>query len=109
MADDEGRVGIEGLTVPEHLRPIYANYVNVNHTPWDFRLVFGVVRTPVPGPEREQVLQAEALYAEAVAELILPANLMHGFLTALQENFSRYLEQYGPPGLDPAGPGSTTD
>lgn len=95
---------IGGIRFPEYLRPIYANYVNVNHTPWDFRLTFGVLKSPMPGTEVDQAQQAGAVEPEAVADLILPANLMHGLIGALQQGFDRYIEQYGAPGLNPEGP-----
>jgi hypothetical protein len=53
MADEEEKAALGGVESPDYLRPIYANFVNVNHTPWDFRLVFAVLTTPMPGPERE--------------------------------------------------------
>lgn len=81
---------------------MYANFVNVNHTPWDFRLMFAVVKTPMPGTEQEQ-FEGE-IRPEAIAEVIIPASLMHGLISALQSNFSSYLEQFGPPGMEPEGP-----
>jgi hypothetical protein len=95
---------IGGIRFPEYLRPTYANYVNVNHTPWDFRLTFGVLKSPMPGTEVDQAQQAGAVEPEAVADLILPANLMHGLIGALKQGFDRYIEQYGAPGLNPEGP-----
>lgn len=104
MAEQEGRAGIGPVHIPDYLRPTYANFANVNHTPWDFRLLFAVVRAPMPGLEQEAVQAEGRIHPDAVAEIILPANLMHGFISALQTNFSQYLEQYGPPGMDPEGP-----
>lgn len=103
MANGE-QVGIGNVRVPDYLRPTYANYVNVNHSPWDFRMTFCVVKLPVPGEEADSVQESGRISPEAVADIILPANLMHGFIAALQENFSRYLDQFGAPGMDPEGP-----
>jgi hypothetical protein len=105
MADEQNegaRVG--GVDMPDYLRPIYSNFVNVNHTPWDFRLAFAVIQAPLPGREREAVAAAGEVMPIAVADIILPASLMHGLISALQDNFSKYLTQFGPPGLDPEGP-----
>jgi hypothetical protein len=99
---DQARIG--GVRVPDYLRPTYANYVNVNSTPWDFRLTFAVLRSPMPGDEQEAATELGEVHPDAVADLIIPANLMHGFISALQTTFNAYLEQYGPPGLDPEGP-----
>jgi len=78
--------------------------VNVTYTPWDFRMTFGVLKTPLPGSEVEQAQQAQQVQPEAVADLILPANLIHGVIGALREGFDRYIEQYGAPGMNPEGP-----
>ena len=101
---DGEQLPIGGIRFPEYLRPIYANYVNVNHTPWDFRLTFGVLKSPMPGTEVDQAQEAGAVEPEAVADLILPANLMHGLIGALRQAFDQYIAQYGPPGLNPEGP-----
>jgi Protein of unknown function (DUF3467) len=106
-SDENHGVGLGPIDVPDYLRPTYANYVNVNHTPWDVRLMFALVKAPMPGAEQDAAVVAQAIRPEAVAEIILPANLMHGFISALQENFSNYLTSYGPPGLDPEGPRGT--
>jgi len=95
---------IGSVRFPEYLRPIYANFVNVNYTPWDFRVTFGVLKTPLPGVEIEQAQQVGAVQPEVVADLILPANLMHGLIGALRQGFDRYIEQYGAPGMNPEGP-----
>jgi hypothetical protein len=102
--DDEAQVRIGGIRFPDYLRPTYANYVNVNHTPWDFRITFGVLKSPMPGSEIEQAQEAGVIEPEAVADLILPANLMHGVIGALTETFQTYIEKYGAPGLNPEGP-----
>jgi hypothetical protein len=107
---DEGRgrqARVGPIRMPDYLRPVYANYVNVNHTPWDFRLVFAVVTTSIPGEEQPSEGEEVVLHPAGVAEVIVPANLMHGFISALQDNFSKYLESFGPPGLDPQGPGTS--
>jgi hypothetical protein len=104
LAGDEPQVRIGGLRVPDYLRPTYANFVNVNHTPWDFRMTFGVLKTPMPGDELAQAQQAGAIEPEAVADIILPANLVHGVISALKDNFDRYIAEYGAPGLNPEGP-----
>ena len=106
MADEkEGQARIGGIEFPDYLRPVYANHVQVNHTPWDFRLTFSVLRAPVPGQEQDEVnKKGGVVHPEAIADIIVPANLMHGLIAALQTNFSSYLDQFGPPGLNPEGP-----
>lgn len=98
------QVKIGSIALPEYLRPTYANFVNVNHTPWDFRLTFAVVRTPLEGevgPDEDGNLE---IHPEGVSEVIIPANLVFGLISALKENFDRYVGTYGAPGMDPEGP-----
>jgi uncharacterized protein DUF3467 len=99
------QLGTGPVRMPDYLRPTYANYVGVNHSPWDFRLTFGIVRAPLPGPELEAAQERGNIEPEAVAEIILPANLMASFLTVLRQNFDRYMEAYGVPGMDRMEPG----
>jgi hypothetical protein len=100
-------VGIGPSVTPDYLRPVYANVVNVNHTPWDFRLIFALARAPAPGPETEAAKAAgNLIQPETVAEILIPANLIHGLISALQANFEKYLDAFGVPGMNPEGPGS---
>ncbi|HEX5583730.1 DUF3467 domain-containing protein [Gaiella sp.] len=103
MPDDADKVGIGPVDVPEHLRAHYANYLTINHTPWDFRLVFAVMKAPTPGDEAAAA-QERGIRPQAVSEVIVPANLMHGLISAMQGSFGKYLDQYGPPGMDKEGP-----
>jgi hypothetical protein len=105
MAEDSERhqVGIGGIDVPEHLRAHYANFLSINHTPWDFRLLFAVVKSPAPGDETDAA-QSRGVRPQAVSEVIIPANLMHGLISAMQGNFEKYLDMYGAPGMDKEGP-----
>ena len=107
MAEDREEleeVSIGGIEVPDFLRPQYANHVAVNHTPWDFRLVFSVLTTPLAGAETEEVKADGEIHPEAIADMIIPANLMFGLIAALQTSFDRYMSEYGAPGMDPEGP-----
>jgi len=106
VPDEQGerQFTIGGPRAPDYLRPIYANVVNVNHTPWDFRLAFALVRSPLPGAEAAAVETVGEITPEVVADIMIPANLMAGFMTALKQNFDRYLESYGVPGMEPGGP-----
>lgn len=101
---EDPSLSIGPVEVPDHLRPHYANFVNVNFTPWDFRLVFALLRAPAPGEERDAAIEAGGVRPQAVSEMIVPANLMHGLIMALQDNFQQYLTQFGVPGMDPEGP-----
>jgi hypothetical protein len=105
VSDGEEReqAGIGPVRTPDYLRPVYANFVNVSHTPWDYRLTFAQIRPPT-SPEESQEALAEGLRPETVAEVIIPANLMAGLMTALKQNFDTYVQNYGVPGMEPGGP-----
>lgn len=89
--------------MPDYLRPVYANFANVSHTPWDYRLVFAQIRPPSSPAESAEAL-AEGVHPEAVAEVIIPANLMAGLMTVLKQNFDQYVGNYGVPGMEAEGP-----
>lgn len=69
---------------------IYANFMNVNHTQWDFTLHFGHVVLPTLIKEEEQYLEAKA-----VARITIPVNLIKGVVRALNENIARYEKNHG--------------
>jgi hypothetical protein len=101
--EQEG-LGVGPVRIPDYLRPVYANVVNVNHTPWDFKLTFGLVRTPMPGAEMEQAERDGVVVPEGVAEIVIPANLMAALITTMKTNFDGYMSRFGVPGFDPEGP-----
>lgn len=105
MSQQEGQAGRIGpIKMPDYLRPTYANFINVNHTPWDFRLQFALLRNPAPGEISTQPGEVVEVRPEAVADLIIPANLVHGLIAALRTSFDAYITTYGAPGLNPEGP-----
>jgi hypothetical protein len=95
VPDGEEQLPLGQLRFPNSLRPTYANFVNVNFTPWDFRLTFAVLKTPMPGVEVAEAKEAGAVEPEVVVDVILPANLMDGLIKALQQSVDRYAERYG--------------
>lgn len=96
MAKEERKATRGKIVYPEATeedRPLYANTVLVNHTPWDFALHFGHVVTPVaakPSPAGEIEVKAKK-----VAVVNIPAPLVRGIITALQTNLERYEKAYG--------------
>jgi Protein of unknown function (DUF3467) len=99
VTDDGRAVEIGGMAVPDYLRPTYANYANVAHTPFDFRVTFAVLKAPRPGAETQRVEEAGFIEPEAVAELILPVGVVPGLIAALRESYEKYLDQFGVPGM----------
>lgn len=101
MADGDGvQIEIAGMAVPDYLRPTYANFANVGHTPFDFRVTFAIVKAPRPGAEVDAMAASGQIEPEAVADLILPVGVIPGLISALRENYDRYIELFGLPGLD---------
>jgi hypothetical protein len=109
VADGENIVASIRLPdIPQVLRPAYSNDVDASYTSHDFRLVFSVLTVPLQAP-KDSAGENVKLHATAVAEVIVPASLMHSFLTLLRHQFDEYLSRYGPPGLNPEGPGREID
>ena len=92
-------------TEPDYLRPVYANTLNINFTPYDFKLTFSLLNMPLEIPPGADPGEPIEVHPSAVAEVIVPATLMHALISVINDQFDRYLEQFGPPGLDPQGPG----
>ena len=101
---NEVTVSVGEPDMPEFLRPIYANQINVVFAPHDFRMIFSVFTPPV-GPPPGSETGAVELHPTAVADILLPATVMHAFIGLLNQQFARYLDQFGAPGLNPEGPG----
>ncbi len=72
--------------------PIYANYVQVNHTPWDFTFHFGNFFIPPDVPQEPAELELEV---KSVARITVPIRLIKGIVSALQKNIKRYEESFG--------------
>jgi hypothetical protein len=103
VPDEEQQVAVSiGPPVePEYLRPIYANGLQINHGPHDFRLLFWHLRIPTHIDSGESPVHVQP---QAVAEVIVPATLMHALITTMKQNFDTYLDRFGPPGMEPQGP-----
>jgi hypothetical protein len=93
------RVDVGDIISPDYLRPQYANFANVSHTPYDFRIVFGLVSVPRTQAEIEKTREAGSLSAAGVADLLLPVGAVPGLIAALTDQYDRYLKTYGLPGL----------
>lgn len=103
--DMEFQASVGPPTQPEYLRSVYANHLNVTFSPHDFRFTFSLLEMPLEVPEDAEAGGRIELRPHAVANVVVPASMMHALMSLLQQQFSRYLTQFGPPGLDPEGPG----
>ncbi len=94
MADEEK--GQRGRLRPEPPEkgpePIYANYVLVNHTPWDFMFHFGNFFIPPEVPKEPAEYEFEV---KSVARITVPTTLIKGIVRALQTNIETYESIHG--------------
>lgn len=96
MAKEEKQAAKAKIVYPEvteEERPLYANAILVNHTPWDFALHFSHVVTPIAAkPASSGEVEVKA---KKVAVISIPATLVRGLLDALQTSLDRYEKVYG--------------
>lgn len=104
MAEEGVQASVGPPILPDFMRPTYSNTVNVSFTPHDFRMVFSLLAVPFNPPEGAEQGSPIQLHPQAVADVLIPASVMHAFIGALNEAFGHYLNQFGAPGLDPEGP-----
>lgn len=100
--DQSVEVHVAPPEVGDFVRPIYANAINMNHTPHDFRIVFSQLSIPLEDPPPGERLE---LTPQAVADIRIPAGVMYALLGVMKDQFDKYLTAYGPPNMNPEGPG----
>ena len=97
MAEDKAQLNFtvvpdEDSTVPR----VYSNFCAIQNSPFDFTLTFCEM---LPMGER-QLREAQATHtvrAPVRARLVVPVQMVPGLFAALQDNFRRYQESFGPP------------
>jgi hypothetical protein len=73
------------LNLPQELRHgVYANYMIVQHTPYEFQVHFAYIMPSQEG--------SDAIEADVVAKVNIPTELMPGMIRALEENFQKFRE-----------------
>ena len=72
-------------------KPLYANAIHINHTPWDFALHFSQVIVPTTPPTGRHV----EITAKPVAVISIPVTLVRGLIKALETNLDIYENSYG--------------
>jgi hypothetical protein len=75
----------------EEDKPLYANALLVNHTPWDFALHFSTLIAPTRAPTGQNL----EIKGSAVAVINIPVTLVRGLITALETNMAAYEKSYG--------------
>lgn len=94
MAEEEKvrRVKLRPEPPEKGREPVYANFLQVNHTPWDFTFHFGTFFLPPEVPEEPGELELEV---KAVARITVPTRLIKGIIKAIQTNIEKYESSYG--------------
>ena len=91
---------VELKLVVDHSLPserIYANYMEVQSTPFDLSLTFADA-----GPVRDlESAKASGIYnIPVVAEIVVPAGIVPAMIKALADQYKKYKEHYGEKGND---------
>ena len=90
----EGRpVPLKWVT-PSDLQALYANQMTVQHTEHEFFITFYQAKPPL-GLSSEEIMAIEEIEARAVAQIVIPASAMPGFVRAWQDNLERHDKALG--------------
>jgi hypothetical protein len=99
MTTDEKK-SIDFTIVPdetgEPLPRVYANFCTIEHSPLDFTLTFCDMG-PFRARELHEAQVSHTVRAPVKARLVVPVPLIPGLIAALQENFRRHQDSFGPP------------
>jgi hypothetical protein len=82
------------IQVPNDLEPgVYANFLSVWHTAYEFTLDFGVTQPPQVDPEDpDGPVRVEC---RVVSRVKIPVTVLFDVLRALNENMTRYEQVFG--------------
>jgi hypothetical protein len=90
MANEFGIQATVGSPVEgEYTRSVYANVLNLSHTPHDFRLTFSMLELPVAPPEADGSGMV-VLRPRVQASVIVPPSLMPAMIDLLQKQLEAY-------------------
>lgn len=96
---NEKEKAAEALTIEivpvgyKEMTPVYANFVNINHTPFDFTLTF-CEAPPIYRGEEEKIKKNPRLEAPTKARVVIPVNIVPALISALQENYDKYKDSF---------------
>jgi hypothetical protein len=75
---------------------VYSNFCAIQNSPFDFTLTFCDMQ-PLGEKQLREAEQTQVVRAPVRVRLAIPVGMVPGLVTALQENFERYQEAFGPP------------
>jgi hypothetical protein len=82
------------IQVPNELEPgVYANFLSVWHTAYEFTLDFGV--TQPPQVDQEDPDAPVRVECRVVSRVKIPVTVLFDVLRALNENMTRYEQVFG--------------
>jgi len=73
----------------------YSNFVEVNHTPFDFALRFCDVLPIYEKPEELQRGKELEKRIPIKAEIVIPKDVFPNLIKTMQEQYDRYMKDYG--------------
>jgi Protein of unknown function (DUF3467) len=92
--DAEDRPTEFQIQVPNELEPgVYANFLSVWHTAYEFTLDFGV--TQPPQIDQEDPDAPVRVECRVVSRVKIPVTVLFDVLRALNENMTRYEQVFG--------------
>ena len=74
---------------------IYANFMEISHSQYEFQLSMARVPAKVPAAVLEQAKERGALVLEPVVSVIFPPRIMSGLIRALEVQRDKYEAQFG--------------
>jgi hypothetical protein len=74
---------------------IYANFLSVNHGPFDFTLTFCDTQPPADQEEAKKVVKEGVIKAPVQIEIAVPVDLIPLIIDALNTNYEDYLKTHG--------------
>ena len=75
--------------------PVYANVVHISFTPYDFRVTFSLMSTPLDGSEPGSLVGP--FVPRGVAEIVMPAAAVEAFADLLRSELRQFVERFGEP------------
>lgn len=73
---------------------IYANFVVIEHTSFDFSIKFCDF-SPPDEKDKANIIQTKTIKAPIQAEIVIPTTLVESLIKALTVNYGEYLKLYG--------------
>ena len=74
--------------------PVYANSLFMNHTPWDFNMLFVVASTPIQLDEQKRSSDPVDLPSKVVANVKIPVTMIDQIIAILQAQKLKYDQQF---------------